>query len=69
MVTLEQIKIIKDQHLNTVLLVAQAAMPDSQFHAFRKIVLDEFGTNGFMKELERIGSGRNRSSKEGVHHD
>lgn len=41
-----------DRRKNNVLLVAQAAMPDSQFQAFRKIVLNELGKSGFQQELE-----------------
>ncbi|MBC9070656.1 hypothetical protein IAI53_01630 [Thauera sp. CAU 1555] len=41
-----------DRRKNNVLLAAQAALPDSQFQAFRKIVLNELGKSGFQRELE-----------------
>lgn len=41
-----------DRRKNRLLLVAQAALPASQYEAFRKIVLDELGKSGFQKELE-----------------
>lgn len=41
-----------DRRKNRLLLVAQAALPESQYEAFRKIVLDELGKSGFQKELE-----------------
>jgi len=33
------------------LTVAEAALPPSQFNAFRKLMLDEFGRNGLEAEL------------------
>jgi len=33
------------------LSVAEAALPPSQFNAFRKLMLDEFGRNGLETEL------------------
>lgn len=52
MVTVDQITDLVDGHLSRVLLVAEAAMPESQFKAFRKFVLDEFGRKGLVTELE-----------------
>ena len=37
-----------------VLLYAQAALPDSQYQAFRKLVLDEFGRNGVRRRIRTI---------------
>ena len=37
-----------------VLRYAQAALPESQFQAYRGLLLDEFGRNGLEVELERI---------------
>ena len=39
---------------NRALRYAEAAMPESQFRAFRGLFLDEFGRNGLESELERI---------------
>lgn len=39
---------------NRVLLVAQSSLPESQFRAFKKIFLDEFGQSGLEKELVRV---------------
>jgi hypothetical protein len=48
--------IIKLAHgrVNHVLLVAQAALPGSQFQVFRTVVLNEFGRSGLERELERL---------------
>lgn len=40
--------------LNRLLLVAETALSENQFQAFRKITLDEFGKSGFGKDLDRI---------------
>jgi hypothetical protein len=54
MVTKELLEQLINPHLNQVLLVAEAALSASQFQAFRKFVLNEFGKNGLGKELERV---------------
>jgi hypothetical protein len=54
MAALEAILGALDARKNQVLLVAQAALPASQFEAFRKIFLDQFGRNGFQRELETL---------------
>jgi hypothetical protein len=41
-----------DRRKRHLLLVAQTALPATQFEAFRRIVLDEFGKSGFQRELE-----------------
>jgi len=38
-------------HVGRMLNVAEAALPPSQFKAFKKIALDEFGRNGLESEL------------------
>lgn len=40
--------------MNRVLLIAQAALSENQFQAFRKLFLDEFGKSGLGKDLERL---------------
>ena len=69
MVELEHLKTLINHRITRILLAAEIGLSESKFRAYRKYVLDEFGKNGLEKELNRIGSGRNRSSKEGVHHD
>lgn len=69
MVSKEDILDLVKRHLNRVLLIAESALPESQFRAYRKLILDEFGQSGFGKELEmllreggwgeRQGAGRN----------
>lgn len=37
-----------------ILLFAECALPESQFRAFRKKFLDEFGQRGFEGEMEMV---------------
>jgi hypothetical protein len=50
---LETVKRLINQRVNRVLLFGQSALSESQFEAFRKLVLDEFGRSGLATELER----------------
>ena len=66
MVTKEAImELVKGQLLNRVLLIAEACLPESQFRAFRKLILDEFGQSGLGKELERIFRGSEQEKRKG----
>lgn len=40
-----------NRRLNKLLTVAETALPRSQFIAYRKCVLDEFGRNGLETEI------------------
>jgi len=53
-VTREHIEQLINPRINQLLLVAQSSLPDSQFQAFRKIMLNEFGNSGLGKELDRL---------------
>jgi hypothetical protein len=53
MVTSKTIIDLVKPRLNRVLTVAEAALPDRQFSAFRKIMLDEFGKSGLERELDQ----------------
>ena len=64
MVRREDIKAAIQHRLNHILLVAEAALPQSQFRPFRKIVLDNFGSRGLEADLEKIFSGQPRSGEE-----
>ena len=56
-----------NERKNRLLLTAQVGLPENQFEAYRKILLDELGRSGFEKDLEealqqhteRTGTGRN----------
>lgn len=70
MVTKELVEKVIRERVGQVLLIAQACLPGSQFEAFRKLTLDQFGRSGLGKDLDRIfqdyrnlewqGMGRNR---------
>jgi hypothetical protein len=67
-----------NKRIGNVLDVAEAAIPAERFPAFRRIVLREFGSEGFgadvkhlveaSKATERIGSGRNDTCRKGGNH-
>lgn len=72
---LESIKNLLSPRKNKILTYAQMALPRSQFEAFRKLFLDEFGKNGLESDLEKYfkptdnlewhGTGRKIPRKEG----
>lgn len=62
-----------NERKNRLLLTAQVGLPANQYDAYRKILLDELGRNGFEKELEEAlqhtewqGTGRNTHAGKGV---
>jgi hypothetical protein len=62
-----------NQRKNRILRIAEAALPERQFLAFRGLLLDEFGREGLERDLERLmaetrernGQGRPICAKEG----
>lgn len=54
MVSTAHIVELVNDRVKQILLVAEAALPPSQFLAFRKFVLNAFGRNGLERELERL---------------
>lgn len=54
MLTKEAILPLVNARLNRVLLIAQAALPEHQFEAFRRLILDEFGRAGLIRDLDTI---------------
>jgi hypothetical protein len=62
--TAHVIKLVNDR-LKQVLLVAEASLPTSQFRAFRTVVLNEFGRNGLVGDLERSECQKGAEEREG----
>lgn len=56
-----------NERKNRLLLTAQVGLPAHQFDAYRKIVLDELGRNGFEKDLEEVLKQQQERSGEGRH--
>ncbi len=54
MVSTSQVMELVNPHVRRILLMIEACLPPSQFQAYRKLVLDEFGRNGLVGELERV---------------
>lgn len=63
-----------NERKDRLLLTAQVGLPENQFDAYRKILLDELGRNGFESDLEKVllqhternGTGRNTHAGKGV---
>jgi len=54
MVTLDKVLKLIDHRKNRLLLLAQSALPESRFSAYRKLLLDELGKNGLESELKNL---------------
>lgn len=54
MLTLPDVVALLNQRKNRVLRIAEAALPETQFRAFRGLVLDELGREGLERDLERL---------------
>ncbi len=51
---LELLMQLINSRLKKILEVAALSLTPEKFQIFRKIVLDEFGKSGLVKELERV---------------
>jgi hypothetical protein len=65
MVSQVQVMELVNYRVTRILLVAEASLPASQFQAFRKLVLNEFGRNGLVRELERLEDHGGLEEREG----
>lgn len=65
MVNLPAIVALLNHRKNRVLRIAEAALPETQFRAFRGLVLDEFGREGLEKDLERLMAEREQGNGQG----
>ena len=53
-------------HLTRVLDVVALVAPDQKFQVCRKLILDEFGREGFGKDLEALLARRNGMERHGT---
>jgi len=63
MVSPSEVMKLVNARVTRILHIAETGLPASQFQAYRKLVLDEFGRNGFVRDLERLvgqGAGEGR---------
>ena len=66
MVTKQHVMDLVNHRVTHILLVAaEASLPPCQYQAFRRVVLDAFGRNGLVGELERLGWPMVREEREG----
>jgi hypothetical protein len=65
MIDLDAIRDALNSRKSKLLDMAQAAFPPSQFAAFRKLLLNELGRQGFEQDLERILAERSKQYRNG----
>lgn len=53
---------------NKALLLAESSLPESQFKAFRKMFLMEFGEKGLEGELQKLYADQDRTGWNGREH-
>lgn len=63
MVSCAAIVALLNQRKNRVLRIAEAALPETQFRAFRGLVLDELGREGLEKDLERLLAEKDKATE------
>ncbi len=55
MVSKEEIlEVVRVSLIGPILQYAEASLPECQFKAYRKLVLDQFGEKGFGRELDKL---------------
>lgn len=60
---LPDILALLNQRKSRVLRIAEAALPETQFRAFRGLLLDEFGREGLERDLERLMAGHDSGTE------
>jgi hypothetical protein len=61
----QSVLIVLNARKAKVLLIAEAALPQSQYQAFRKLFLNEFGQGGLEGELVRVITESNKEDRHG----
>jgi len=54
MIALHTLLAMLNEHKSKVLLFAESSLPESQYRAFRKLLLMEFGEKGLEGKLQKI---------------
>jgi len=64
MVNKEDIRTLINPRLNRVLTAVKLSVPENKFGTCRKVILDEFGNSGLVRELEELlGGSGNKDGK------
>lgn len=66
MVIVEAIREVLNVRKRRLLLFAEAALPQAQFQAFRKLVLDEMGNTGLEQDLVRVVAEDRQRERQGA---
>ena len=65
MVNKEDIRTLINPRLNRVLTAVELSVPRDKFGTCRKVILDEFGSSGLVRELEELFGGSGTKDGEG----
>jgi hypothetical protein len=65
-VAAETIREVLNVRKRRLLLFAEAALPQGQFQAFRKLVLDELGNTGLEQDLLRVVAEMRQKERHGL---
>ena len=64
-VALQTLIVLINARKNKALLLAESSLPESQFKAFRKMFLLEFGEKGLEGELQKLYAEQNKGEWNG----
>ncbi len=65
MVNKEDIKTLINPRLNRVLTAVELSVPKDKYGTCRKVILDEFGNSGLVRELEELLGGSSSKDRQG----
>ncbi len=61
----EDIKTLINPRLNRVLTAVELSVPKDKYGTCRKVILDEFGNSGLVRELEELLGGSGNKDRQG----
>lgn len=67
-IALQTLLELLNKHKAQALLIAEASLPETQFRAFRKLFLCEFGEKGLEGELQKIYAEHHNKERNGREH-
>lgn len=65
MVSKEDIRMLINPRLNRILTAMELSVPKDKYGTCRKVILDEFGNSGLVRELEELFGGSGSKDRQG----
>ena len=65
MVNKEDIRILINPRLNRVLTAVELSVPKDKYGTCRKLILNEFGNSGLVRDLEELFGGSGNKDRQG----